>query len=90
VSVPETSYAPAVRLPVVEICPPSVTERLEFGFVVTNITEPILFWTVIGPVVNFADDVVETVPVVEEVCTRFESEPDGATVRTYVQDPLSP
>jgi hypothetical protein len=60
-------YDPAERAPEVEISPDELTVIPVLGLVVTNDTVPELFWTVMGPDVKVADDVVDTEPVVGEV-----------------------
>jgi hypothetical protein len=66
-SVPETTYVPTERVPVVEMRPEELTDKLGLACVVTNVTTPLLPSTVIGPAVYVEDAVVDTEPVVADV-----------------------
>jgi hypothetical protein len=89
-SVPDTPYVPAESGPVVEIKPDAFTRRPTFDFVVTKVTAPVLSSTDIGPAVNAPEEDVSTVPVVGDVWVSVVVEPDFATVKLYVQVPVSP
>ena len=66
-SVPETTYDPTARAPVVVIKPALLTVTPGLAVVVTNVTVPWPFATVIGPALKVADEVLSTDAVVGDV-----------------------
>jgi hypothetical protein len=88
--VPETLNTPTGRDPDVAIAPELLTLTAVLDFVVTKVTGPKLFSTVIGPVEKDEEEAFVTVPVVGEVWTIVVLLPVGSTVSAKDQVPLSP